>query len=189
MTKRSLVLLTATAVCLVACTANSVVSLHPPEPPSAIVAKVVDGDTIDVMFANGSTDRVRLLGIDTPETFQTFSWNDPLDYGGITNTECLDRWGQLATQRTTEMLLGQTITLEMDPIAGERGFFGRLLAYVVVGGEDFNARLVREGYARVYTEGDSSLLGEYLNLQAQAQAEGLGLWQCGRSAMSLPMVF
>ena len=36
---------------------------------AAQVSNVVDGDTIDVVFADGSTDRVRLLGVDTPETF------------------------------------------------------------------------------------------------------------------------
>ena len=51
----------------------------------AQVSDVVDGDTIDVVFADGSTDRVRLLGVDTPETF---SPNSPGEYGDIADTAC-----------------------------------------------------------------------------------------------------
>ena len=54
--------------------------------------------------------------------------------------------------------MGETVELVLDPLAGERGFFGRLLAYVLVAGEDLNSILVREGYARVYEEGEASRL-------------------------------
>ncbi len=50
---------------------------------AAQVSNVVDGDTIDVVFADGSTDRVRILGVDTPETL---SANSPGEYGDITYT-------------------------------------------------------------------------------------------------------
>ena len=54
----------------------------------------------------------------------------------------------------------------------------RLLVYLHVDGQDFNARLVSEGYARVYEEGESRRKGDYLLLQHEAQVEGLGLWSC-----------
>lgn len=151
---------------------------------AAQVSSVVDGDTIDVVFADGSTDRVRLLGIDTPETF---SANDPGEYGDITDTACLDRWGDLATEFAS-IMRGQDVMLTLDPQAGERGSFGRLLAYVEFAGQDFNATLVKLGFARVYTEGEASREPHYLELESAARSQGEGLWgECeGTPAAPLP---
>ena len=57
---------------------------------TATVSRVVDGDTLDVLLESGKTDRVRILGIDTPETFSS---NKADEYNGITDIECLDLWG------------------------------------------------------------------------------------------------
>jgi micrococcal nuclease len=57
---------------------------------TATVVRVVYGDTIDVMFEDGTPDTVRLLGVDTPETYEC---NQAYDYGEITDTACLDSWG------------------------------------------------------------------------------------------------
>lgn len=151
----------------------------------AEVVRVVDGDTIDVVFSDGSNDRVRLLGVDTPETFQT---NKPGEYGTITDTTCLDDWGREATKFATGLLMGETVELLLDPVAGGRGSFGRLLAYVLVSGEDSNSILVRRGYARVYEEGKAIREGEYLDLQRQAQDARIGLWGCssGRTTPTAP---
>ena len=73
----------------------------------------------------------------------------------------------------------------LDPLAGDKGFYGRLLAHILVDGRDFNTELVEQGYARVYTEGDSSGEKEYLDLQLQAQAESAGLWQCAAATLVL----
>ena len=145
----------------------------------AEVVRVIDGDTIDVRFADGTTDRVRLLGVDTPETFST---NNSFEYGTITDTACLDSWGDHATEFVALALEGQTVTLAADPAAGERGSFGRLLRYVHHKGDDFNAVLVESGFARAYTEAESSRLAEYVALEAQARSLGLGLWRCDAGA-------
>ena len=142
-------------------TVAAILTLTPPPTPRprardglvAEVVRVIDGDTIDVVLEDGSTGRVRLLGIDTPETY---GQNKAYEYGSITDTDCLDNWGIVATGVAIDVLEGRTVTLVLDPLAGERRSFGRLLAYVHVGGEDFNAALVKLGYARVYAEGDSS---------------------------------
>ena len=148
----------------------------------ARVIRVVDGDTVSVSFLDGSTDTVRLLGVDTPEMFTA---NKAYEYGNITDTGCLDRWGDLATAFAVETLEGQMIDLVLDPEAGERGFYDRLLAYIVVDDQDFNAKLVEQGYARVYAEGTSSREADYLRLQWAAQAQELGLWEC-KSALPTP---
>ena len=139
------------------------------------VVRVIDGDTIEVVFDDGAVDTVRLLGIDTPETF---SPNKPNEYGGITNIACLDKWGAQATLDVTDKLFGQVVILLLDPMADARDPFGRLLAYVESEGRDLNAALVEEGLARVYTEGQSSREAEYLALQEAARREAAGLWQC-----------
>ena len=153
-----------------------------PEELIATVVKVIDGDTVEVVLQDGSSERVRLLGVDTPETY---GQNKPHEYGGITDTACLDDSGHLATEFALERLEGRTVTLVFDPLAGERGFYGRLLAYIIVNGHDFNAELVELGFARVYSEGDSSREQEYLILQHLAQANDLGLWQC-REPLGIP---
>ena len=139
------------------------------------VMRVVDGDTVDIVFRDGETERVRLLGIDTPETFTA---NDPNEYSNITDMDCLDKWGIFATKFAVQELHRETVTIVVDPLAGERGFFGRLLAYIQIDGEDFNSKLVRNGYARVYIEGTSSRKNEYVSLQNEAMFMRTGLWGC-----------
>jgi micrococcal nuclease len=141
---------------------------------TARVIQIVDGDTLDVVFEDGTKDRIRLLGVDAPETY---SANQPYEYGSITDTTCLDEWGETAT-RFAQFLGGQKVTVVLDPVAGERGSYDRLLAYIDRRGEDFNALLVEMGLARVYTEGEASREGEYVLLQEVAQAHGEGLWVC-----------
>ncbi|PKB73666.1 MAG: hypothetical protein BZY75_00635 [SAR202 cluster bacterium Io17-Chloro-G7] len=147
---------------------------------------VIDGDTIEVETSDGNRDRVRLLGVDAPETFQA---NKPNEYRGVIDTGCLDSWGVTAKQFVVDNILDRTVTLYLDQELGELGpgggltfsqlfSFGRLLAFVEVEGQDFNAELVRLGLARVYSEGQSSREESFLLLQQQAQGKNAGLWSC-----------
>lgn len=147
----------------------------------AMVTRVIDGDTVEVLHDDGSADTVRLLGIDTPEIF---SQNQPNEYGDINDIACLDRWGLLATELVTDLVEGEVVTLVLDPVAGLRGSFGRLLAYVLVDNEDLGGGLVEAGYARVYEEGTATLESDYLVLQSRAQSSNTGLWNCGRGFTS-----
>ena len=63
-----------------------------------------------------------------------------------------------------------------DDEAGERGYYGRLLAYIELDGYDFNESLISRGYARVYEEGTSSREKRYLSMQGKAILLGIGLW-------------
>jgi len=141
------------------------------------VINVVDGDTIDVVFLNGTIDRVRFLGVDTPET--SASGNKPNEYDHITDVECLASWGKKAKLFTKDYLQDKTVYIEFDSIAGKRGYYGRLLAYIYLeNGTDFTALLVKKGYARVYTEGEFQKEWEYLLYQQMAESKKLGLWKC-----------
>jgi micrococcal nuclease len=142
------------------------------------VTRVVDGDTFDVRFANGSTDTVRLLGVDTPEVYGE---NDPTEFEGVPDTEagraCLRSAGEAASEALRERLAGGEATLVRDPVSDGRGDFGRLLAYVEVNGTDVTRWLLEAGYARVY-DSTFSRSEDYYAVESAAQEAGTGLWTC-----------
>ena len=124
---------------------------------------------------DGSVERVRMLGVDTPE--KDPEDNKPYEYDSITNLTYLAEWGIKATKFTKSMLEGKYVYIELDEKAGFRGYYGRLLAYVYLqDGTDFTALLVKQGYARVYTEGEFEKEGYYVQLENEAKREGRGLW-------------
>ena len=155
-----------------------------PDGTPAHVSRVVDGDTVDVVFQDGTTDRVRLLGIDTPE----LAGNDAYEYGSITNTYCLDTFGSAATEYAQMVLYDEDVLLVVDPQAGLRGSFGRLLAYVHLEGQDFGVALLELGLARVYTEGTATREAEYLEMETKARAEDIGLWGECNGGLAPPIV-
>ena len=142
------------------------------------VSRVIDGDTFDVVLESGESDRIRLLGVDTPETF---SHNKLGEYNGITDMTCLDAWGDKATTFAIEILNDKTIKLVTDTLVYERDYYDRLLSYIEINGKDFGVMLLENGYARVYIEGKSGRKGEYLLVEEQAKSKKLGLWSCGMS--------
>ncbi len=101
------------------------------------VVHVVDGDTIDVM-RGGEKVRIRLIGIDTPESV------DPRR-----PVEC---FGKEASARARELLEGARVGVELDPSQGELDKYGRTLAYArLPDGRILNQVMIEEGYAHEYT--------------------------------------
>jgi len=143
------------------------------------VTKVFDGDTALVRFPNGTEEKVRFLGVDTPETEE--ERNRPNEYDHITDLRCLTIWGLKAEQFTKDAIEHKNVYLVFDPISPRRGYYGRLLAYIyLTNGTDFTAELIKRGYARVYVEGKFEKKEEYLRYQQEAMKKGLGLWgACG----------
>ena len=132
------------------------------------VVSVTDGDTIKVRVANGVVERVRLTGIDTPET------KDPR-----TVVEC---FGREASAETLELLpAGTAVRLETDVELRDR--YGRLLAYVwrLPDGLFVNEALVRDGWAAPYRYPPNvKYADEISRLGAAARAANRGLWgACG----------
>lgn len=137
---------------------------HRSSPPgSATVIRHVDGDTIDVQIG-GRRERVRLLGIDTPETVKP---NTPV--------QC---YGPEASAQTDRLLPpGTPVRLERD--VEPRDAFGRLLAYVyrASDGTFVNAELVRGGFARLLTHPPNvAHLDVLTGAVHDAQARRAGLW-------------
>ncbi len=142
-------------------------------PPSgdgiATVDHVVDGDTIDVEIA-GRTERVRLIGIDTPETKKP---NSPI--------EC---FGPEASAFTASLLPeGAEVRLERDIVS--RDDYGRLLGYIhLVDAADpdetgtfVNLEIIEQGYARPLTiEPNSTFARDFAAAAGRAERADLGLW-------------
>lgn len=141
---------------------------------SAEVTRIVDGDTIDVSIDDES-DTVRFVGIDTPETSGS---NDPSEYDISLSADHLQTWGDNATEWVEAVIPpGSTIYLEFDPNEGRRGSFGRLLAYVFTeDGVLLGRQLLKQGFARAYTEGDATRESIYASLEQQARDQCEGLW-------------
>lgn len=106
-------------------------------PDTYTVAKVVDGDTLDIVMT-GKAVRVRLIGLDTPEIV------DPRK-----PVQCFARE---ASGKAKQTLNGQSVRIETDPSQDTYDTYGRLLAYVYLSdGILFNKYMVAEGYGHEYT--------------------------------------
>jgi micrococcal nuclease len=148
------------------------------ESVTVTVTRVVDGDTMEIEYANGTEYTVRLLGVDTPET--TLSRVSADEFAGIPDTTAgrdhLFNWGERATTFAENELEGTQVQMVFDPDSDRRGYFGRLLVYLYVDGENFNERLLAEGYARMY-DSQFSLREEFAAVEQEAQASNVGLWE------------
>lgn len=115
-------------------------------------ARVIDGDTIQV-----AGERVRLQGIDAPESRQTCS---------VSGAEY--SCGQNAKRTLTGATAGREIVCKGE----KRDRYGRLLATCYAGNEDINARMVRSGWALAYRRYDKA----YVPQEAEARSAGAGMW-------------
>lgn len=138
-------------------------------PGTGRVVRVVDGDTIHVRLGDGTKEKVRYIGIDTPESVKP---NTPV--------EC---FAKAASARNAELVEDERVELRTD--VEERDRYGRLLAYVYRArdGAFVNAALVREGYAQPMTIAPNVRhADEFTALARTARRDGRGLWgACGGS--------
>lgn len=125
-------------------------------PGSALVTRVLDGDTVEL--ADGT--KVRYLLVDTPETT-----------GG--KNDC---FGTEVTAFNRELVLDQEVALFYDEECTDH--FGRLLAWVEVGGREVNRLLVERGYACVLyiAPNGKDRKDEFEALEDTAKSEGRGMW-------------
>src|SRR3954447_19051247 len=124
---------------------------------SATVSRIVDGDTVIVRY-KGRIDRVRILGIDTPERGQC--------YDGT------------ATAETKRLSLGKHVRLVGDASQASRDRYGRILAYVMAPKGDVGQLLVRGGFAHVYVYGGKPFarVVAYRRAEVSARAADRGIW-------------
>lgn len=133
-------------------------------PESAVraeVVRVIDGDTI-VARVDGREQRVRYIGIDSPET------NHP--------TRGVEPYGIEASALNQSLVGGKDVWLEKD--VSETDAYGRLLRYVwLAEGHMVNVVMVEEGYARADTwPPDVRFQTEFARAEQEARAQRRGLW-------------
>lgn len=119
-----------------------------------VVTKIPDGDTFTCNPPSRSPLRVRVMGIDTPETKQNY--------------------GPEAGNIAREMLDGKQVTLHVHTT--DR--YGRVVADVVVDGTNFGMEMLKKGAAWHYKQYDKR--EEYAQLETEAREDGRGLWQWPR---------
>jgi micrococcal nuclease len=129
-----------------------------------IVERVIDGDTL--VMENG--ERVRLIGVDTPETKHP---NKPVEH-----------FGKEAAAFTQRMVEGKRVRLEFDPANASRAHKDstqqrRTLAYVFLeDGRLLNAEIIKQGYGFAYTRFPFARMEEFRHLEREAREQARGLW-------------
>lgn len=132
------------------------------QPGQYTVVSFADGDTIEVDM-NGVNERVRFIGVDTPET------QDPR-----VPVQC---FGKAASEFTKNLIGSNPVRLEADPTNTNRDRYNRLLRYVYMSdGRLVNAEIIKAGYGFAYTLFPFEKLEEFRGYEAVAREQGLGLW-------------
>lgn len=122
-----------------------------------VVERVIDGDTLKL----DGGERVRLIGVDTPELGDSRA--------------AVRAYARLATEFVRQACEGQRVRLEYNQQLRDR--YGRTLAYVYLeNGTFLNAELIRQGYGFAYTRFPFTYLEEFRQLEQEARAAERGLW-------------
>jgi micrococcal nuclease len=132
------------------------------------VARVTDGDTVHVA-GNGGKIKIRLVGIDAPETSK--KKNQP---------------GQPFSRKATKYLANLVLNKSVEVKSYGTDRYGRTLGVVFDGGKNANLEMVKAGLAEVY-RGRSAKgldLKTYWNAEAEAKKAGRGMWSLGNKYIS-----
>lgn len=120
------------------------------------IIKIVDGDTIRIEYL-GVNERVRLIGVDTPEPDEEF--------------------GEAAAAFTRNLLKGESVYLRFDTL--KRDMYGRLLAYVyrASDGLSINLEIIQQGQGETYDKFPFKYKDQFQDAETQARILGLGMWK------------
>ena len=123
---------------------------------SGRVVSIADGDTLTILDAQHQQHKVRLQGIDAPESHQSF--------------------GRVSKHNLSSLVAGRDVTIEYLKFDQ----YGRAVGKVLVGGVDANLEQVRAGLAWVYTDYERELTPSdrslYRAAERQARSLHAGLW-------------
>lgn len=135
-------------------------------PAGAVLRRVIDGDTVEVIMPDGAAQRVRLLGIDAPET----------NAGTGKRSECYAAESTEALRNLAP--IDSTLVLITDPTQDTRDIYGRLLAYMYRESTNVNEELVSQGAAREYTYKNRAYRFQttFREREEEARLAELGLW-------------
>lgn len=141
------------------------VSHAEPVSTNATVLRAVDGDTLDVSSDSRGRLRIRVVGLDTPETVRR-GWS-------------VGCHGPEASSYAKTTLTGQRIALVIDPTQDATDRYGRTLAGVLLSdGRNYAVEAVRRGHGRAYLYGNKPNMWakDIAAAEDQARQEGEGLW-------------
>jgi micrococcal nuclease len=132
----------------------------------------VDGDTLKL----SGGERVRLIGVDTPEVHYSDKLLRDAKRSG-SDIKAIQAMGKKASDFTKGLCEGKRVRLEFD--VEKRDRYKRLLAYVYLeDGTFINAKIIEEGYAQVMTiQPNVKYADLFLKLQREAREKGRGLWK------------
>lgn len=119
----------------------------------AKVVKVIDGDTVQVLDDQNTNIRIRLYGIDAPESKQAY--------------------GQKSKQALSGAIVSKTVTIDNHG----NDIYNRMLGTVWSEGYDINASMVASGYAWVYRYKGIATVSDYVKFENSAKEAGNGLWK------------
>jgi micrococcal nuclease len=126
------------------------------------VVRVDDGDTIVVDMA-GTEEKIRFIGLDTPET------QDPRK-----PVQC---YGQAASAQAKSLIGNGPVRLESDPLSSNRDRYNRLLRYVYLSdGQLVNLAMIEQGYGFAYLSFPFTKSDEFAAAQTTAREQNRGLW-------------
>lgn len=126
------------------------------------VASFEDGDTITVDM-NGKTERIRMIGVDTPET------QDPRK-----PVQC---FGKAASAFTKQLIGTNPVRLEADNLSDNRDRYNRLLRHVYLpDGRLVQAEIIKAGYGFAYTSFPFTKSNEFKVYENEARQQSKGLW-------------
>ena len=137
-------------------------SIQQAQPGAYKVVEFVDGDTIAVDM-NGKTEKLRFIGVDTPET------HDP--------RKAVQCFGVAAAAFTKNLIGTSDVRLESDPLGTNRDRYKRLLRYIYLSdGTLVNAEIIKQGYGFAYTGFPFTKSDDFLSYQKTAREQNKGLW-------------
>lgn len=134
---------------------------------SGVAVKISDGDTFQLRDILGTKVKVRLYGIDAPETEKRNKRTGLISKEG-------QPFGEEASDALRDKIFLQPVRIEVMAIDRHK----RLVALVKNQGRDINMELVAEGYAWAYRKYlTSPYASDYIGLEEQARKQRRGLWQ------------
>jgi endonuclease YncB( thermonuclease family) len=130
------------------------------------VVNIVDGDTVDIDIPDGKykTTRVRLLGVDTPETKK--------------RGEAIMYFGPEASAFVTGVALGKNVTVIIDTVSDVRDRYGRLLGYIRLPDKTIlNEEIIRQGFGYADLRFKHNDYDSYVDMMDSAISGKVGLWK------------
>lgn len=146
--------------------------LNKQQPPPSVLGTVspgyyrvvdfADGDTISIDMS-GNTERIRMIGVDTPET------QDP--------RKAVQCFGKAASDYTKQLIGDNPVRLQADELSTNRDRYNRLLRYVYLpDGRLVQEEIIKNGFGFAYTSFPFTKSDQFRQFETEARTQSKGLW-------------